>query len=361
MAFLQELSISSTFPFLWDDPTKESDVKQVAIDLGNAAFRGKYKDGAKTPQTGCLVTANFSLTEVEKYYSRICLLPFGKPDMVHCGDGPRLEAKASAASAAFPTLLGIAARLNRSSIREEVANLNKHQDLNLRIQEGIAVPAYIAKQVLTECGLPTDVVDQTCETVVGYHGRKSGVGPTIGNTDLDIATNLQKALEESRTKTQIGSVIRIHDWKLHIPVRDLEMITGVHLRDELKARGVATCGKSFRFLVEPGVSKIFKCAMLRIDSLSNSKRKALDEWIKSAEKECSKTFKIEFNIPMKDKCDTNCEEMVVDFEHIDESIRHRYEQYLQDKFCTKEAYSLVFLIPKTCKTLATVTVVIKMS
>ena len=65
-AFLSDLFRISTLPFLWDDPTKESDVRQICIDLGNAAFRGRYRNEGQPPLTGCLVTANFSLQEVEK-------------------------------------------------------------------------------------------------------------------------------------------------------------------------------------------------------------------------------------------------------------------------------------------------------
>ena len=48
----------STLPFVWDDPTLIAHVKQITVDLGNGAIKGK--DGVITfPRTACLVTANF--------------------------------------------------------------------------------------------------------------------------------------------------------------------------------------------------------------------------------------------------------------------------------------------------------------
>ena len=65
MEFLQELMVSSTSHFLWDDPTKETEVRQLAFDFGNAVYCGKFND-SRVLQTDCLVTANFNLTEIEK-------------------------------------------------------------------------------------------------------------------------------------------------------------------------------------------------------------------------------------------------------------------------------------------------------
>ena len=68
--FLTELLSKTTFPFVWDDPSKELEVKLLAGDLGNGCLRGTAaslnEEAEKIPLTGCLITANFNLQETEK-------------------------------------------------------------------------------------------------------------------------------------------------------------------------------------------------------------------------------------------------------------------------------------------------------
>ena len=62
ISYLTEMLGSLTLPFVWDGPTTPKDAKQIAVDLGNGALRGKT--GIITiPRTACLVTANFALDD----------------------------------------------------------------------------------------------------------------------------------------------------------------------------------------------------------------------------------------------------------------------------------------------------------
>ena len=67
---MTESCTKSTFPFVWDDPAKELEVKILAGDLGNGSLRGTAgvlnEEDEKIPMTGCLITANFNLQETEK-------------------------------------------------------------------------------------------------------------------------------------------------------------------------------------------------------------------------------------------------------------------------------------------------------
>ena len=62
---------TSTMPFVWDDPSSPDEVGQLSVDLGNGAVRGRNADNIKVPMTGCLVTANFDLSSVKRYSTRL--------------------------------------------------------------------------------------------------------------------------------------------------------------------------------------------------------------------------------------------------------------------------------------------------
>ena len=52
-------------PFIWDDPSVQTEVQQVAIDISQGALRGKGNCSI-LPMTAPVVTANFDCGNVLK-------------------------------------------------------------------------------------------------------------------------------------------------------------------------------------------------------------------------------------------------------------------------------------------------------
>lgn len=53
LSYLSASFTMSTIPFILDDPTKDTEVKQVAVDLGDGGVRGKSsKEECRAPMTG---------------------------------------------------------------------------------------------------------------------------------------------------------------------------------------------------------------------------------------------------------------------------------------------------------------------
>jgi hypothetical protein len=78
------------------------------------------------------------------------LIPFEKVNKVtHVGEGPALEKKASAASAALPTLINFAHGIRREDVHDIVEVLRTSNIRDLRILEGVAIPCMLAKKVGT--------------------------------------------------------------------------------------------------------------------------------------------------------------------------------------------------------------------
>ncbi|XP_060586194.1 uncharacterized protein LOC132741940 [Ruditapes philippinarum] len=218
-AFLSDCFAISTFPSVWDDPTKEQEVKQVCIDLGNAAFRGKFKEDAKTPLSGCLVTANFSLSEIEKYYSRVCLIPFEKVKKVtHVGEGPALEKRASAA---LPTLINFAHGIRREDVHDIVEVLRTSNIRDLRILEGVAIPCMLAKKILSTCDLPHEELLDFCGRILNYHTTRGSLPQEVENGNSSSGTALQKVFMMAKDK-EVSAHIRITADKLYVRVKEFD-------------------------------------------------------------------------------------------------------------------------------------------
>ncbi|XP_053389689.1 uncharacterized protein LOC128552671, partial [Mercenaria mercenaria] len=140
-------------PFIWDDPTNPEEVGQLAVDLGNGAVRGKLTEMPQVPLTGCLVTANFDLTSVARYSSRLCILKMNpKVGPKQPGVASELEALAVSASAALPILLQTVYTMTPGEIHATTRTLMDTVPCDLRVVEGLSVPLTAAKKLLERAG-----------------------------------------------------------------------------------------------------------------------------------------------------------------------------------------------------------------
>eukprot|EP00105_Crassostrea_gigas_P036528 XP_019920676.1 PREDICTED: uncharacterized protein LOC105322964 [Crassostrea gigas] len=151
LAFVTQWITTSSVPFVWDDPTTSEEVAQLAVDLGNGAVRGKATEDPKTPLTGCLVTANFDLSCLLKYFSRLFVMKINKTQRKkQTGEAKTLEDAAMTASCALPLVLQELNKTTINDIQEAVTAIEF--DTDIRILEGIALPLVCAKKILRLVG-----------------------------------------------------------------------------------------------------------------------------------------------------------------------------------------------------------------
>ncbi|CAG2235071.1 unnamed protein product [Mytilus edulis] len=160
LAYLTGRVTGSTLPFVWDDPTSPNDVVQLAVDLGNGASRGagppKTKRGKDNPPTtGCIVTANFSLCNIDRAGTRTVPLMFSPLNKdKQPGEGLELQEMAKEASCAFPLIVGLFEQIKKDTVASQTTLVKKLLPmLDLRLQEGLALPLLYLRLILNELKL----------------------------------------------------------------------------------------------------------------------------------------------------------------------------------------------------------------
>ncbi|XP_053399137.1 uncharacterized protein LOC123525799 [Mercenaria mercenaria] len=107
----------------------------------------------QVPLTGCLVTANFDLTSVARYSSRLCILKMNpKVGPKQPRVASELEALAVSASAALPILLQTVYTMTPGEIHATTRTLMDTVPCDLRVVEGLSVPLTAAKKLLERAG-----------------------------------------------------------------------------------------------------------------------------------------------------------------------------------------------------------------
>ncbi|XP_060571481.1 uncharacterized protein LOC132729684 [Ruditapes philippinarum] len=207
-----------------------------------------------------------------EYYSRVCLIPFEKVNKVtHVGEGPALEKKASAASAALPTLINFAHGIRREDVHDIVEVLRTSNIRDLRILEGVAIPCMLAKKILSACDLPHDELLDFCGRILNYHTTRGNLPQEVENGNSSSGTALQKVFMMAKDK-EVSAHIRITADKLYVRVKEFDQKAGTTLAAVFKNKKIPLYGKSCRF-----DKQAKKCGLITRDEMTETEWNSLME------------------------------------------------------------------------------------
>ncbi|WAR28449.1 hypothetical protein MAR_014153 [Mya arenaria] len=227
LSFLMGWFTSSTMPFVWDDPSVPDEVGQLSVDLGNGAVRGKATEAPQVPATACLVTANFDMATVSRYYTRLCVIKM-EPSSVEKvpGAARQLEALARDASSALPVVLKGMFNITASEVHETTAGIMPHLPGDIRVAEGVAV-ALTATQKnlrgsvsLQECltALGNLPKEQIRDEIVVSDATVKILKSTFARECLLSAEALDKIKTAGGRVNVAGPFLDMSDEELHVPV-----------------------------------------------------------------------------------------------------------------------------------------------
>ncbi|XP_052780058.1 uncharacterized protein LOC128217159 [Mya arenaria] len=232
LSFLMGWFTSSTMPFVWDDPSVPDEVGQLSVDLGNGAVRGKATEAPQVPATACLVTANFDMATVSRYYTRLCVIKM-EPSSVEKvpGAARQLEALARDASSALPVVLKGMFNITASEVHETTAGIMPHLPGDIRVAEGVAVALTATQKIrdeivvsdatvkilkstfARECLLSAEALDK----IKTAGGRVNVAGRLLGRV-AKVAMIPASLFSEETVAALRNAFLDMSDEELHVPV-----------------------------------------------------------------------------------------------------------------------------------------------